>query len=77
MGDLNFRSESEYYQMVRKVIEYEKEDEAQKLKIVKTLLRDDQLQKLKKNGKCFGFAEHPIEFLPTYKFKRRRLRKAN
>lgn len=71
MGDLNFRSESDYYQMVRKLIEYEKSDTENQRKIIQKLLREDQLQKLKNNGEIFGFREEPIWFLPTYKFKRK------
>ena len=73
MGDLNFRSESDYYHMVRKLIEYEKSDLNARRKIITAILKSDQLQKLKVNGKIFGFDEEAIWFLPTYKFKCRHL----
>jgi hypothetical protein len=68
-GDLNFRNQNDYYQMVRNLIEYEQSGPKKKEAIIDKLLKDDQLEQLKKEDKDFIFKEQPINFLPTYKFK--------
>lgn len=76
-GDLNFRNKNDYYKMISKLIEYEQEKPDKKLKIIKELLKDDQLEQLKSQDKNFIFKEEPITFIPTYKFKRNFLVLAN
>lgn len=55
--------------MVRKLIEYEKVDDKARKKIIKNLIKHDELEKKKEYDLIIGFKEHPIEFLPSYKFK--------